>query len=147
MKEFKVYPLVEVKSSDPEWSLWRVNHVDGKDYLLGYRGNDLVEVYFVGEGSLDYFMSCRTDMKTISHYFVDRRCNVVRRYEHGVRNRVYHDERNGIMWYEENGKRVEYKQALTYKLPDWQILYRDLEKFLEEFKKLGLKLVKPTYCI
>ena len=99
MKEFKVYPLLEVKSSDPEWSLWRVNHIDGKDYLLGYVGNDLVEVYFVGEGYDDYFMSCRTDMKTISHYAVDNRYKVVRRYENGVRNRIYHDDEDGIMWY------------------------------------------------
>lgn len=143
---FKVYPLVEHKSGDPEWVLWRVRHDDGKDYLMAYRGTRLVEVYFVGEGSDHHFMSCRTDGRTVSHYRVDRRYNVVRRYENGVRNRLYHDDRNGRMWYEGPNGVVEYRQTGTGDTPDPERLRRDLSEFLRRPEIGALDRSCPPYC-
>lgn len=144
MRQFKLYPIVEYRSDDPDWIMWRVNHVDGKDYLIAYTGDKLKEVYFVGEGSAAYFMSCRADFSKISHYYVDSRYSVIRRYEDGVRNRVYYDDGKGGTVCSTH----EYIQVrLTTEKVDFEKMFNDLEKFLKEFKKRGIAIAKPDYVI
>lgn len=142
MSSFYIYPVVEYRSDDPSWVLWRVKH-DGKDYLMAYSNDRLKEVYFVGEKIPHYFMSCRADDPYhISHYYTDPQTHEVRRYEQGEMNRVYHDNRQGYMWCNTHG----YTQKLfTTEQPNITKLWRDLENFLRVFNLTGIKIEKPEY--
>jgi hypothetical protein len=143
MKQFIVYPVVEYRTDDKSWVMWRVKHVDGKDYLMAYSNGKLKEVYFVGEGYDDYFMSCRADFSVVSHYVVDRYYSVVRRYENGVMNRLYRDDKKGTMTCDTH----KYVQKMfTTEVPDIERLYVDLSKFLDDFSKSGIKIERPKYA-
>lgn len=143
MKNFLVYPIVEYRSDKPQWKLWRVKHVNGKDYLLAYDKDKLIEVYFVGEHMGNYFMSCRTDYSKISHYVVDDRYSVVRRYEKGICNRVYRDDKKGIM----TCLTHSYRQVKLDEKPNFAKLYKDLDAFLNDFESKGIKIVRPDYAL
>ena len=145
MEKFFIYNVVEYRSDDPTWIMWRVHHTNGKDYLMAYSHDRLKEVYFVGERIPNYFMSCRADDVTkISHYYVDRRFSVVRRYERGVRNRLYYDNGRGKMWCDTH----EYLQRpITYERPDIDRLYNDLVALLDKVDKAGIEIEKPHYVV
>lgn len=145
MKKFKVYNIIEYRSDIPLWAMFRVNHTDGKDYLMAYDKDGLREVYFVGEGIPNYFMSCRArDLTQISHYYVDRMHNEVRRYENGKHNRTIYDERNGIMWCRSHiYKQVAYDSSTV----NAKSLHKDLEEFLNRFYASGLHIERPPYVL
>ena len=134
-----VYPTIEYRSDNPNLKGYRV-YYNKRGYLLYYLNDTLREVYFFGFENPDYFMSCRTDMKTISHYFNSKDHRFIKRYEEGKLNRVYRDENNGTVWYEENGKRVVYQlYDLTESLPELKNkLYKDLTEFLDKFYAMKL---------
>lgn len=143
MKRFLIYNVVEYRSDDPTWIMWRVKHTNGKDYLLAYSNGKLKEVYFVGEGIPNYFMSCRADdLEQISHYYVDRNKKEVRRYEKGNCNRIYKDYENGIM---ECNTHKYTQKAITDETLNFEQLYNDLTQFLEAFSKTGKVIKKPLY--
>lgn len=144
MEKFLIYNIVEYRSDDPTWIMWRVNH-KGKDYLMAYSHGNLKEVYFVGERIPNYFMSCRADdLSKISHYYVDRRFSVIRRYENGVRNRLYCDNGCGVTECETH-KYVQ--RYITTEQPDVERLHNDLVKFLDDVSKAGIKIEKPPYVV
>nr|DAH56626.1 MAG TPA: hypothetical protein [Caudoviricetes sp.] len=140
---FQVYNVVEYRSDDPSWIMWRVKHTDGKDYLMAYSKGKLKEVYFVGEGIPNYFVSFRADdVSHISHYYVDDKLSVVRRYENYLMNRVYHDNKDGVMWCDTH----KYKQKyLTKEFPNFAKLEEDLVKLIAKVKATGIKIERPSY--
>ena len=82
---FVVQDKVETRNDNPELRLYRV-FLDHYKYILCYEKDQLKEVYFMNRFK-NYFMSCRTDFKTISHYYVS--IPYIKRYEQGVCNRIY----------------------------------------------------------
>ena len=142
MSHFYIHPIAEYRTDDPTWVMWRVNF-NNKDYLMAYSQDKLKEVYFVGERIPNYFMSCRADnLYHISHYYVDYKTNEVRRYEKGVMNRVYHDNRHGVMWCDTH-KYIQ--KVFTDENPDVARIWKDLEKFLADFQRSGIQIAKPYY--
>lgn len=140
---FYVYNIVEYRSDDPTWIMWRVRHTDGKDYLMAYDKEGLKEVYFVGEGIPNYFMSCRAkNLRHISHYYVDNEKSEVRRFENGYHNRTVYDKHNGIMFC---ATHTYAQKPITTEKVDPAKLHKDLVEFLDRFYKSGLEIVKPVY--
>ena len=143
MKRFDIYNIVEYRTDDESWIMWRVNHVDGKDYLMAYDKDGLKEIYFVGEGLPHYFMSVRSkDLKHISHYYVDNEKHEVRRYENGYLNRTIIDHQNGIMTCPTH---MYVQKPITFEKIEPEKLYNDLVDFLERFKKTGRQITVPVY--
>jgi hypothetical protein len=73
---------------------------------MGYEGEKLREVYFMRRFP-KYFMSCRTDFVTISHYYITDAKTIIR-YENGILNRVYHREDKNTTYFIDNEKMVKY---------------------------------------
>ena len=143
MKRFDIYNIVEYRSDDPTWIMWRVRHTDGKDYLMAYDKDGLKEVYFVGEGLPNYFMSCRAkNLRQISHYYVDDKKSEIRRYENGYLNRTVYDEHNGIMYCDTH---MYVQKPITTEEIQPEKLYNDLVEFLNRFEKSGIKIKVPVY--
>ena len=143
MANFYLYPVIEYRSDDPTWRMYRFRHTDNKDYLMAYSGGKLKEVYFVGEKIPNYFMSCRAENPYhISHYYVDKQNSTVRRYEEGEMNRIYYDDGTGCM----RCNTHEYTQKF-FNGEDVDILkiYSDLQNFLKLFQTTGIKIEKPEY--
>lgn len=139
---FYLYPIAEYRTDDPTWVMWRINY-GGKDYLMAYSNGKLKEVYFVGEKIPNYFMSCRADdLYHVSHYYVDRIKDEVRRYEGGEMNRVYHDNRDGKMWCDTH---VYTQKPFTTETPNLIEIVEDLNKFLKQFQLSGLEIKRPEY--
>lgn len=146
-KHFTVYNIIETRTDDPDWILVRVNNIDRKDYLLAYVGETLKEVYFVGEGIPNYFMSCRANnVYRISHYFVDREHNVVRRYEDGKLNRIYIDDCKGHMYSEGRVYTQERVSVEQMHYINIEKLIKDLQDILEKVKYADIRIAKPYYC-
>lgn len=82
-------------------------------------------------------MSCRTDFKTISHYYISR--PYIRRYEQGICNRIYTSKSSDICVCLVDGAERVYT---SFNRPIQQELrerfYADLTLFMAEFNKLGL---------
>lgn len=129
---------IEHRNDDPKLSIYWC-HLDGKTYAISYYDNKVKEVYFM-DYLYAYFMSCRVDMETISHYYMINTPNektTICRYENGVMNRVYTADDNYTTWYCENNKKIIYKRV-PYEVPNKQQIYNDLVAFLDKFNKLGL---------
>ena len=114
-------------------------------YILSYEGDSLKEVYFT-ERFTNYFMSCRTDFKTISHYYTSK--PYIKRYENGVCNRIYTFKSKGTVVCSVNGVMRKYTTHNRQKpLTDDFVkkLYLDLTNFLATFNNLGLnRFFLPT---
>lgn len=82
-------------------------------------------------------MSCRTDFKTISHYYISR--PYIRRYEQGICNRIYTSKSSDTCVCRVDGAERVY---ISFNRPIQQELrerfYADLTLFMTEFNKLGL---------
>lgn len=131
--DFKVDNLVETHNQGP-YKAYRVR-MDGNVYVVAYDGEHIKEVYFMFYKQ-KYFMSCRSDMKTISHYYIDG--DIIRRYEEGILNREYFilDDNTGIC-YVNNEKRIYSTQrGVTIENPNK--IQVDLLQFLEKFNSLAL---------
>ena len=136
MTNFFVDDYCEFQTDRPEFKTYRVR-LDKKWYNLCYEKDTLREVYFnLSATNQTYVLSCRTDMKTISHYYVSG--NLVKRYENGQCNRVYTIvNKEVIMCRVGNSNRV-YRIRYASTDVDETKLYTDLTLFLEEFTRLNL---------
>ena len=132
--DFTVYDYVETRSDNSDLKGYIVR-LDDKKYILYYDKDLLREVYFIGHFR-NYFMSCRVDMKTISHYYMykDNPTNkFIKRYENGKCNRIYKIQSSNVI------TSVVQKQERVYVVNsqkpaiDQTTLYNDLIKFLDEF--------------
>jgi hypothetical protein len=132
---FIVSDLVDRKNIDKNYSAYKVLY-NSKPYILRYDKDILQEVYFLGEYK-HYWMSCRLDMKTISHYYIYD--NYIKRYESGLMNRIYHLKGPNDIYYIENNKTVEYHaEKMSVHPISNQKLQSDLITFLANFNQLGL---------
>ena len=135
---------VETRSDNSALKGYKV-YLDNKKYILYYDKNNLREVYFMSEYPR-YFMSCRADMKSISHYFYDTTGNVVKRYEDGQQNRTYTIISPQLTTCNYCGVERRYETRHINLDTDFQEkLYNDLVNFLNQFTSLGLtKLFSPN---
>ena len=110
---------------------------------MAYDKDGLKEVYFVGEGLPNYFMSCRAkNLRQISHYYVDDKKSEIRRYENGYLNRTVYDKHNGIMYCDTH---MYVQKPITTEEIQPEKLYNDLVEFLDRFEKSGIKIKVPVY--
>jgi murein tripeptide amidase MpaA len=109
-----------------------------------YDKDTLREVYFLSEFS-NYFMSCRTDMSTISHYYIkkipDSYYFLIKRYENNIYNRAYVIINNNLTASYSRVDSVEriyksYPAELSLDLS--KKIQGDLLMFLSKFNKFGL---------
>jgi hypothetical protein len=101
-----------------------------------YYKNTLREVYFM-RFFPKYFMSCRTDMKTISHYYYSG-TDIIRRYENGIHNQTYYSiDRNTVSCIK-NNKKVLYITDYDSNHNMGSKLCHDLISFLSQFYNLKL---------
>lgn len=129
--DFEVENFVETRSDNPNLAGCKV-HLDGFIYFLYYDKETLREVYLMGRYP-KYYMSCRADMTTVSHYYIEG--DKIKRYENGVLNQIYTMYSPIITLCEKNGEEVIYKvQRGTYLFTP-QKLYDDLIKFLQDFNE------------
>ncbi len=135
--KFKVYDIIERRNDNPDLLGYAVN-LNNKNYVVYLNKHDLKEVYFLLSSS--YFMSCREDMKTISHYYI--KDGIIKRYENGKLNRTYHTEKN-VIWCYNNDKKIIYTSG-EEKVENKKEIYNYLIKFLKKFNKNKLyKLFSP----
>ena len=135
MDDFSVDNLIEVRSDNPSLKGYRV-HLNNKTYVLYYENDLLREVYFMSLFD-DYFMSCRTDMKTISHYY-RKSHGVIRRYENGEYNRSYYTTAGFAFYYKHSQQgriKVTYRTLDNIKINNADQLLIDLSGFLQEFNE------------
>lgn len=144
---FVVLPEFETRSDSADLIGYKVS-LAGKAYMLYYDKDQLKEVYF--SFSPTYFMSCRTDMKTVSHYYYtgavsDTGSDILKRYENGIMNRIYLDNRaTGISTCIVDGIERIYTTTYGKVNVNQAKLYDDLVNFLVKFNSLGLyKLFSP----
>lgn len=137
---FGVENFIETRSDNPNLSGYKV-YLGNATYMMYYDRKLLREVYFLS-GFPNYFMSSRTDMKTISHYYIDG--NQIRRYENGVLNQIYTVFPPMYTICVKNGKEVVYKVNYGKKKFSKQKLYEDLTNFLHIFNEKEMyKLFAP----
>lgn len=139
MINFKVDNLIERRNDNPDLLAYRV-HLDDKQYVMYYDKDELKEVYFVNRFK-NYFMSCRSDMKTISHYYIDKTNpdnKVMRRYENGVHNRTYLMKTSRLITCTVDGQERIYTTTEETVTVDPQKFYSDLIFFLKKFNTLKL---------
>lgn len=136
---FVVRPEFETRNDNVNLIGYKVS-LAGKAYMLYYDKKQLREVYFYI--SPEYFMSCRSDMKTISHYYTTSTAagsDIVKRYENGILNRVYEDNRaTGISTCIVDGIERVYTTTYGEVNVNQAKLYDDLVDFLVKFSSLGL---------
>lgn len=133
---FVVLPEFETRSDNADLIGYKVS-LAGKAYMLYYDKDQLKEVYF--SFSPTYFMSCRTDLRTISHYYTTADGRIVKRYEDGLINRIYYDNRAaGISTCTVDGIERIYTTTYGKVNVNQAKLYDDLVNFLVEFNSLGL---------
>lgn len=139
MDKFEVLDAIEHRSDDEKYAGYG-GKLNNQSFLIYYYGDQVKEVYL---GDDRYFMSCRPDMKTISHYYNDGK--IIKRYENGVLNRIYYQKDNDT-WYVENNKKVVYHLDMNVKVSDHMKnkIYKDFTQFLEKFNQLKLyELFQP----
>lgn len=85
----------------------------------------------------NYFMSCRPDMKTISHYYIINKGNgeksLIKRYENGIHNRTYTIESRGVTTCIVNGIKIVYTVHSGVVITNHTKFYNDLLNFLDKF--------------
>lgn len=142
INNFFVDDYYEVQTDRPEFKTYRVR-LDNNWYNLCYEGNNLREVYFnLSPTNQTYVFSCRTDMKTVSHYYVHG--NSVKRYENGECNRSYTIVNKEVIVCKTDNLTRIYRIRYVRVPVDETKLYNDLVAFLDEFSRLGLnKLYSP----
>ena len=149
MINFKVDNLIERRNDNPDLLAYRV-HLDDKQYVMCYDKDELKEVYFINRFK-NYFMSCRSDMKTISHYYIDKTNpdnKVMRRYENGVHNRTYLMKTSRLITCTVDGQERIYTTTEETITIDPQKFYNDLTVFLSKFNTLKLyELFAPNELI
>lgn len=139
-----IYPWVEHRSDDPTWTLYRIHHEDGKDYLMAYLGENLKEVYFVGDMIGNMYMSIRAnDFTKISYYTEDRETKTERRFENGVLNKTYRDPDLCTCITDTHVYKRTYLKD-TSSINGYKI-YNDLKDFLVKFHNSGIKITRPDY--
>lgn len=142
----------ETRSDNPDLHGYKV-HLDGQQYILYYNKDQLREVYFLGRFK-NYFMSCRTDFKTISHYYIenikkpghttDGTTGYIRRYEQGTHDRTYVIKGSAVTMCTINNTLRVYTATNNVPKVDRNKVYTDLLAFLAKFYALGLdKLFAP----
>ena len=133
--KFFVYKLIETRSDNHNLKGYRLS-LDDKIYVVYYDNTILREVYFINYFS-NYFMSCRSDMTTISHYYIKGK--LIKRYENSIHNQTYVMVNDDITTCMVGGKKRVYKVSRK-NYPDISSdkLYSDLTRFLEDFNSLGL---------
>lgn len=142
----KYYLRSETRSDNPDLRGYTI-YLDDKKYIMYYEKDLLREVYFISNFK-DYFMSCRTDFKTISHYYIVHKSgenSIIKRYENGVHNRTYTIESSNITTCFVDGIKRVYS-AGWYEGDEFlrNKLHTDLVSFLTQFTALGLdKLASP----
>ena len=145
MKEidFMAENLVEHRSDNPN-SIYYWVILEDKNYCMAYENDKLKEVYIM-DYPHNYFMSCRIDMKTISHYYAINNGSEILRYEEGKLNRVYTMKDRYTTIFERDGVKVIYKKIEFDVQNKKEQLYNDLIKFLKKFNELKLfKLFQPN---
>lgn len=138
---FALFKQFELRSDNPNL-LGLTVRLDDQVYSLCYEKDQLREVYFMSVFK-NYFMSCRSDFKTISHYYTlpvqnpIRTNHIIKRYENGICNRVYLCKGRETVSTTDGSKRV---YTLYYETPSIEVnkVYADLVIFLTRFKQLGL---------
>ena len=133
--KFFVYKLIETRSDNHNLKGYRIS-LDDKIYVVYYDNTALREVYFINYFS-NYFMSCRSDMTTISHYYIKGK--LIKRYENNIHNQTYVMVNDDITTCMVADKKKVYKVSRK-NYPDISSdkLYSDLTRFLQEFNSLGL---------
>lgn len=83
-------------------------------------------------------MSCRTDFKTISHYYTSK--PYIKRYEQGICNRIYTFKSSRVIICEVDGKERMYITFVGKPVSSslFEKFYTDLTDFLGEFNRRGL---------
>ena len=143
---FTVDNRIELRSDNADLCGYKV-FLDDKIYVLYYDKDRLREVYFMARFD-NYFMSCRTDMKTVSHYYIMNEGadgkSFIKRYENGIHDRTYLVERYDIVTCVIDGVKRAYTLKQGPGKHEHRKLYSDLVSFLEQFNSLGLfKLFSP----
>lgn len=127
---------VERRSDSHDYIGYSVTYQD-KMYIIYYYKKEIKEVYFFDkEHSGKYFMSCRPDMRTISHYYYLNQYTIAR-YENGYLNRLYYQQ-GQAMYYEDHGKKIWYSHKFPTEPIDTVKVLTDLIHFLEDFHSQGL---------
>ena len=139
MTNFEVADLIERRNDNPDILTYKV-YLDDNEYVISYDKDKLKEVYFVRNFE-NYFMSCTSDMKTISHYYIhkeDPENKFMNRYENGKLNRVYKVITNRYITCVVDG--FERIYITEEEIPEIQPekCYNDLKDFLDKFNKLKL---------
>ena len=142
---FVVTDTIETRSDDPNLIGYRV-YLDFTKYVLYYDKDQLREVYLMSRYP-KYFMSCRTDMETVSHYYIidilDEK-SIIKRYENGKHNRTYTIENDEITTCIVDGVQRVYTLIRECPNVDENKLYDDLVTFLKKFNDLDMdKLFVP----
>ena len=87
-------------------------------------------------------MSCRNDMQTISHYYIDKtdpNNKVMRRYENGIHNRTYFIKTNRLITCTVDGQeRIYISKTEDVSNLDPIKFQNDLIEFLTQFNTLKL---------
>lgn len=139
---FIIQHRIETRSDNPNIRYYYLKY-NNNYYTICYDGEKLREVYFCFYDK-SYSMSCRTDMKTISHYYINKELGKIRRYEYGSCNRTYTQVSFEQIFYEENGKRVDYI-ATRQEPKNQDKIKKDLLDFLVNFNQLKLyELFQPN---
>lgn len=133
MNKFFIENKAEIRSDNSDMIGYRV-HWNEMIYVMYYDKDDLREVYFIDFFPC-YFMSCRTDFQTISHYYIYD--NFIKRYENGALNRFYLIvNTDTLMCYKNKNKdRVIYQRVETPLRHEVQKIKNDLLSFLRTFDK------------
>ena len=136
MKNFIVDAYVETRTDKPDLKSYRVR-LDDKWYTLCYDCDQLREVYFnLTPTCQTYLMSCRADLRTVSHYYVHG--NIIKRYENGLQDRIYTIVNNNTITCVVDVVERVYKAHFKPVIVDQNKLYTDLILFLDAFNKLNM---------
>ena len=110
-------------------------YLKDKKFIMYYDKDTLREVYFMYFFP-KYCMSCRTDMKTISHYYSE--ADIIKRYENGIHNKTYYYIDRNTASCIKNNKEVLYIADYNNNHSMEPKLRHDLINFLSQFYDLKL---------
>jgi hypothetical protein len=140
--DFKIIKWHETRNDNPDLHGYKV-HLADYGYIMYYDKEQLREVYFLDRAP-NYFMSCRVDFKTISHYYMEsiknpiRTTGYIRRYEHGKLDRTYLVKGPAVTMCTIGDTRRIYTATTDISNVNPEKLKADLEVFLDTFYELGL---------
>ena len=136
---FRVLNYHETRDDDPNLHGYKVIY-NGQDYELFYDKESLREVYFLSH-FYHYFMSCRVDFTTISHYYTNNYTpdgvQYIKRYENGVNDQNYYLGPCTCYCDSKTNPRT-YTACLDPIEVNVKKLRNDLITFLDKFYALGL---------